>query len=264
MKLISWNVNGIRAAMKGGFWNLFKEEKPDILLLQEIKIADRAREKEAFNFGAYEGYWNPAARPGYSGTAVLVKNGIRVLNYYIGFEKFSARGGSAFGGDREGRVQTLEFEKFYLINVYFPHSNRDLSRLPFKLKFNQAFLRYLLKLSKEGKPLIIGGDYNVAHQEIDIKNAKSNTKNAGFTIEERRWMTKYLENGLVDTFRYLNPDKIQYSWWTYMFKARERNIGWRIDYFLVSVKIAKKLKKAFILDKITGSDHAPVGVELDI
>ncbi|MEK7098098.1 MAG: exodeoxyribonuclease III [Patescibacteria group bacterium] len=256
MKLISWNVNGIRAAVRGGFAGFLESEKPDILGLQEIKITHAAREKEKFDFKYYEEFWNPAERPGYSGTAILVhRDAIQHMSGGI----INGIGVPEF--DKEGRVQTAEFEKFYFVNIYFPNANHELSRLDYKLRFNEALLKYAKKLEKR-KPVIMCGDFNVAHAEIDIKNAKANIGNAGFTYEERGWMDKFLKAGFVDTFRSLNKNKIQYSWWSYMFRARERNIGWRIDYFLVSKKITKNIKNAFILDQVKGSDHAPVGIIL--
>jgi exodeoxyribonuclease III len=253
MKLISWNVNGIRAAVKNGFLDFLKKEKPDILGLQEIKISHVAREKCEFDFKEYEEYWNPAERPGYSGTAILRRDAPRGVCSVA----------NGFGDDKEGRVQTLEFDKFYFINTYFPNANHELSRLRFKLDFNDKFLAYCKKLEKK-KPLIICGDMNVAHEEIDLKNPKENRGNAGFTDEEREWMTEFLNQGYIDTFRHFYPDKAEYSWWSYRFRARERNIGWRIDYFLVSKSIINKVKKAFILREVRGSDHCPVGIELDI
>jgi len=262
MKLISWNVNGIRAAVKKGFADFLKKEKPDILGLQEIKISHAKREEAQFStpggpwdFKKYEEFWNPAERPGYSGTATLVRrNALQCVSTMgIGILEF----------DNEGRVETLEFEKFYFVNAYFPNANHELSRLKFKCDFNAAFLQYVKNLEKK-KPVIFCGDLNVAHKEIDLKNPKENIGNPGFTCEERGWMDKFLAAGYIDTFRHFHPDKIQYSWWSYKFRARERNIGWRIDYFLVSSKLIKRVKSAFILDKIMGSDHCPVGVEIDI
>ena len=254
MKIISWNVNGIRAVARKGFLDFLKKAKPDILCLQEIKISEDAILKEKFDFPGYIEYWHPAKRPGYSGTAILVKskklkvksnkNGIRVKEY-----------------DIEGRVQTIEFEKFSLINVYFPHANHELTRLDYKLKFNREIFKYAKKLEKK-TPVIIAGDFNVAHQEIDLARPKDNVGNPGFTDEERAWMDKFLNSGFVDTFRKLHPKKQKYSWWSYKFNARERNIGWRIDYFCTSAKMMRQVKKAFILNKILGSDHCPVGIEL--
>lgn len=261
MKLISWNVNGIRACVRKGFGDFLEKERPCILGLQEIKINDKARAKETFDWPDYEEYWNSAQRPGYSGTAILMANDkcqmsndlkVQSVSNGFGIEEF----------DVEGRAQTLEFPKFYFINLYFPNSNHELSRLAYKERFNKAFLKYAKKLEKK-KPIIACGDFNAAHKEIDLKNPKTNTQNAGFTPEERAWMDRFTNAGLADTFRALHPNKIQYSWWSYRFGARRRNIGWRIDYFLVSKKLLKYVKKAFIMDKVEGSDHAPIGLVID-
>lgn len=256
MKFFSWNVNGIRAAVKKGFTAFLQTEQPDILMLQEIKIDDIRREKEKFDFKNYKEFWHPAVKPGYSGTALLVNENIKDEYKYtagLGIEKF----------DREGRVQTLEFEKFYLVNIYFPHINHELTRLDFKLEFNSAVHDYVSKLNKT-KPVIVGGDYNVAHNEIDLARPKDNIGNPGFTDEERKWMTKFLNSGYIDTYRFLNKKRIQYSWWGYRFNARARNIGWRLDYFCVSEKLKDKVRQAVILDKVMGSDHCPVGLEIKI
>lgn len=253
MKIISWNVNGIRAIIKKGLAEFLKEERPDVLCLQEIKINEAARAKENFNFKDYREYWNSAEQAGYSGTAVLIKNGLSFVGAADGLGKKEF--------DREGRVQTIEFNKFYLINVYFPHSNHELTRLDFKLEFNQAFLNHTKKLAAK-KPLLIGGDFNVAREEIDLARPKENVGNPGFTDKERRWMNKFLNSGFIDSYRCLNGPKIQYSWWSYRFDARSRNVGWRIDYFCVSEKLKQQIKNAFILDKVMGSDHCPVGIEV--
>lgn len=273
MKLISWNVNGIRAVLKKGFSDFLKKEKPDILALQEIKICEKARLKEleifktAFN--GYDIFWNSAERPGYSGTATLVASSKapstlkprRTSKSYKVHKVFTGVGITEF--DKEGRTQTLEFDKFYFVNAYFPNANHELSRLNFKLKFNNALLKYLKKLEQK-KPVIICGDFNVAREEIDLARPKDNVGNPGFTDEEREWADKFVKAGFMDTFRQINKNKIQYSWWSYRFGAREKNIGWRIDYFFVSAKLFKYVKKAYILDKITGSDHCPVGIEIKI
>lgn len=254
MKLISWNVNGVRAAAQKGLAAFLRSEKAAVFCLQEIKISAAARAKVEFDFAGYREYWNPAERPGYSGTAILVKEacpGFLGVKNGLGQEEF----------DREGRVQVAEFEDFYLLNVYFPNSNQELSRLNYKLRFNEALLRYAKKLEKK-KPVIITGDYNVAHEEIDLARPKENIGNPGFTDEERSWFSKFLAAGFIDTFRQLNGRAVKYSWWSYRAGARRRNIGWRIDYFCVSKKLGKRLKKADILDNISGSDHAPVVLEI--
>ena len=255
MKLISWNVNGIRAVAKKGLADFLRESKPDILCVQEVKISDSARLVTEFDFSGYAEYWNSAKRPGYSGTAALIRSGFKDfvgVKNGMGLAKF----------DDEGRFQTVELKKYYLVNVYFPNSKPDLSRLNYKIEFDKTLLKYLKKLEKK-KPVIITGDYNVAHKEIDLARPKENEGSPGFTFEERTWMTEFIKSGFIDTFRYLNGDKIQYSWWSFRAGARARNVGWRIDYFCVSDKLKKQLKKAYILDKITGSDHAPVGLEID-
>jgi len=255
MKIISWNVNGIRAVAKKGLAAFLLDARPDILCLQEIKISDAARLETEFDFVGYSEYWNSAKRPGYSGTAILVKEnftGVMGVKNGIGVPKF----------DDEGRVQVMELKKYYLLNIYFPNSNHELSRLKYKIEFNQALLKYVKKLEKN-KPVIITGDYNVAHEPIDLARPKENEGNAGYTPEERAWFRAFLKAGFIDTFRYLNGDKIQYSWWSFRATARVRNIGWRIDYFCVSDKLKKQLKKAYILDKISGSDHAPIGLEIE-
>lgn len=263
IKFISWNVNGIRACVRNGFERFLAEEKPDVLGLQEIKISHATREKENFDFAGYDEWWNPAERPGYAGTATLIATNskLKVENYKegIGQKEF----------DIEGRVQTIEFEKFYFVNVYFPNSNHELSRLQYKLDFNNALLKYLKKLEKgssdkRGKPVVICGDFNVAHREIDLARPKDNVGNAGFTPEERAWMDRFIDAGFVDTYRLINGDKVEYSWWSYMRAARDRNIGWRIDYFLVSDSLKSKVKDAFILTNTFGSDHCPVGIILSI
>ncbi len=249
MDILSFNVNGIRAISQKGFVNFLKKQKPDILCLQEVKISDAARAQTEFDFANYDEYWNSAQRPGYSGTATLVRQGLKVKP----LPKLS--------WDNEGRVQVLDIGKYYLANIYFPNANHELSRLSFKMKFNDQVLKYLKKLEIK-KPLIVCGDYNVAHEEIDLARPQENIGNPGFTDEERSWMTKFLKNGFNDTFRHLYPTKVQYSWWSYRTRARARNIGWRIDYFCVSDKILKKVNKAFILDEVMGSDHCPVGIEI--
>lgn len=258
ISIISWNVNGIRAAVKKGFTTFLTKQKPDILGIQEVKISDDAREKEKFDFAKYSEYWNSAERPGYSGTMTLVSENnskLKVLSHEVGLGKKEF--------DFEGRVHTLEFPKFYFMNIYFPNAKPDLSRISFKQEFNATVLKKVKKLEKK-KPVIVVGDYNVAHNEIDLARPDSNHMTHGFTDEERADMTNFITSGLVDTFRTLHPEKVQYSWWSPMAGARVRNVGWRIDYVLVSKILQKKVKSAFILDQVYGSDHCPVGIEIDI
>jgi exodeoxyribonuclease III len=253
MKIISWNVNGIRAVHKKGFDKFLEKEKPDILALQETKISADKIEKENFRFADYKEFWCSAERPGYSGTLILYRPELEILKQEKGLkiEKF----------DIEGRVQSLELKNFFLINAYFPNSNDLLSRLDYKLEFNREIEKYAKKLNKK-KPVIITGDFNVAHQEIDIARPKANEGKAGFTAEEREWFDGLIEKSFVDTFRYLHPNKVKYSWWSFRAGARARNVGWRIDYFCVSEKMIKSIKKADILDQVMGSDHAPILIEL--
>ncbi|MBT7227984.1 exodeoxyribonuclease III, partial [Candidatus Parcubacteria bacterium] len=227
--------------------DFLKNKKPDILCLQEIKISDEAILGEQFDFPEYQEFWNSAVRPGYSGTAMLVRDGIKATK-----EK-------SLSWDDEGRVLVLDLGKYYVINIYFPNSKDDLSRLDWKIKWNDKLLAYFKKLDKK-KPLIVTGDYNVAHEEIDLARPKPNIGNAGFTNEERNWMIKFLDAGFKDTFREMHPKKIQYSWWSYRANARVNNVGWRIDYFCVSNRVLKNISKSFILDKVLGSDHCPVGI----
>lgn len=250
MKLISWNVNGIRACVKKGFLEYFNEIDADIFCLQETKLQEGQINLE---LEGYYQYWNYAVKKGYSGTAVFTK--IRPLSvaYGIGIDEH----------DQEGRVITLEFEDFYLVNVYTPNSQRGLTRLDYRMVWEDDFKDYLKKL-EDTKPVILCGDLNVAHREIDLKNPKTNRKNAGFTDEERGKMTELLGAGFIDTFRYFYPDKEDaYTWWSYMAKSRERNVGWRIDYFIVSKELKTKLKDAEIHADIMGSDHCPVALEID-
>ena len=249
MKFISWNVNGLRACMGKGFMDFFKEIDADIFCLQETKLSEGQIEME---LPGYHQYWNYAEKKGYSGTAVFTKKEPISVTYGIGIEEH----------DHEGRVITAEYDDFYFIDVYVPNSQRELTRLDYRMVWEDAFLSYVKKLD-EKKPVIYCGDLNVAHKEIDLKNPKSNHMNAGFTDEERACFTKVTESGFIDSFRYFYPDeKDKYSWWSYMFKAREKNAGWRIDYFVVSEKIKDRMVDAKIHADILGSDHCPV--ELDI
>ena len=249
MKLVSWNVNGLRACMTKGFQEFLTSSGADVLCVQETKMQ---REQAEFVFDGYYEYWNSAEKKGYSGTAIFSKTEPLNVSYDIGIEEF----------DHEGRVITAEYKDFYLVTVYTPNSQRELTRLDFRMKWEDAFQKYVQKLDKK-KPVIICGDLNVAHAEIDLKNPKTNHKNAGFTDEERAKMTQFLNSGFVDSFRYLYPDKEGiYSWWSYMFQARKKNAGWRIDYFLVSDKLKTKIKDAEIYTEVLGSDHCPVGLIL--
>ncbi len=251
MKLISWNVNGLRAVLKKGFKDFFKEVDSDIFCIQETKMQEDQIDLEIQSvFNGYYSYWNSAVKKGYSGTAVFTK--IKPINvtYGIGKEEH----------DQEGRIITLEFERFYLVNCYTPNSKRELERLDYRMKWEDEIRAYLVSLDKI-KPVIYCGDLNVAHEEIDLKNPKTNHRNAGFTDEERGKMTELLSAGFTDSFRYLYPEKEDcYTWWSYMFHAREKNVGWRIDYFIVSKSIEDKIKESIIYDKVLGSDHCPVGL----
>ena len=246
MKILSWNVNGLRAAVKNGILDFLKEENPDIILFQEVK-ADKLNIPEELHHLDYKIYLNSAEKKGYSGTMALTK--IDPLNHSNGI------GDKSF--DSEGRVQLLEFKNFYLINAYFPNSQHGLTRLDYKLDFNKKVLEYMEKLRKE-KPVIITGDFNVAHEEIDIARPKDNEHNAGFTVEERNSMTEILNHGYIDTYRYFHKEPNHYSWWSYRFNAREKNIGWRIDYFVVTDGFIDNIKDSLILENIKGSDHAPL------
>lgn len=251
MKLISWNVNGLRACVGKGFLDYFKEQQADIFCLQETKLQEGQIELE---LDGYHQYWNYAEKKGYSGTAIFTKEKPISVHYGIGIEEH----------DKEGRVITLEFEKFYMITVYTPNSQEKLARLDYRIKWEEDFKNYLLELDKK-KPVIVCGDLNVAHKEIDLKNPKTNRKNAGFSDEEREKMTKLLESGFVDSFRYFYPNKTDiYSWWSYRFSARAKNAGWRIDYFLVSDRIKENMKGAEIHTEILGSDHCPVLLNIDL
>ena len=255
MKLVSWNVNGLRAVITKGFEEFFKEINADIFCIQETKMQEeQIDDKIKEIFKEYNCYWNSAEKKGYSGTAVFSKVKPINVTYGIGIEEH----------DKEGRIITLEFEKFYLVNCYTPNSKRELERLDYRMKWEDEFRKYLLKLN-ETKPVVMCGDLNVAHEEIDLKNPKTNRRNAGFTDEERNKMTELLNSGFTDTFRYLYPDKTgMYSWWSYMFKAREKNAGWRIDYFIVSKSVEEKIKESYIFSDVIGSDHCPVGLDLEI
>lgn len=249
MKLISWNVNGLRACLTKGFLDFFQQEEADIFCLQETKMQEGQAE---LDLPGYYQYWNSAEKKGYSGTAIFTKIEPLSVAYDIGDPEHTG----------EGRAITLEFAEFYLVNVYTPNSQRELVRLPYRMSWENAFREYVTALD-EKKPVIICGDLNVAHQEIDLKNAKSNIGNAGFSYEERGKLTELLASGFLDSFRELYPDQTgAYTWWSYMFKARQNNAGWRIDYFLISVRLRPQLVDSVIYSQVHGSDHCPVGLIL--
>ncbi len=249
MKLISWNVNGLRAVYKKGFMEFFKEVNADIFCIQETKVQEGQIELE---LKGYNQYFNYANRKGYSGTAIFTKNTPEEVTNGIGIKEH----------DQEGRIITLKFKKFYLVNCYTPNSGRELARLDYRITWEEAFKQYLENLDKD-KPVILCGDLNVAHKEIDLKNPKTNRKNAGFTDEEREKMTNLLNSGFTDSYRHLYPNRENsYTWWSYMGNARAKNVGWRIDYFLTSNRISKNIRESYIYDKILGSDHCPIGLEI--
>ena len=249
--MISWNVNGIRACLTKGFMDFFKEADADIFCIQESKVQEGQVE---LDLPGYHQYWNYAVKKGYSGTAVFTKQEPMSVSYGIGIEEH----------DQEGRVITLEFDSFYFVTVYVPNSKQELERLSYRMEWEDAFLAYIEKL-QETKPVIYAGDLNVAHKEIDLKNPKTNHHNAGFTDEERGKFSTVLEHGFIDTFRYFYPELEQiYSWWSYRFKSREKNAGWRIDYFITSGSLKDKLKDAKIHTEIMGSDHCPVELDVEL
>lgn len=251
MRFISWNVNGLRACVGKGFSDVFNQLDADVFSLQETKMQEGQLD---LNFDNYHSYWNYAEKKGYSGTAVYSRIQPQSVSMGLGVE----------GHDHEGRVITLDLGKFYYVTVYTPNSQDGLRRLDYRMGWDDDFRKRIVELDRE-KPVVVCGDMNVAHNEIDLKNPKTNTKNAGFTPEEREKFTKLLECGFTDTFRYLYPDaRDAYSWWSYRFKAREKNAGWRIDYFLVSDRLRPYVKEACILSDIYGSDHCPVMLELEI
>ena len=248
MRFISWNVNGLRACVGKDFENQFKELDADFFCLQETKMQEGQLDLQ---FEGYESYWNYAEKKGYSGTAIYTKHKPLNVSYGMGVEEH----------DHEGRIITLEYDQFYLVTCYTPNSQTELKRLDYRMTWEDDFRKFLKSLDAK-KPVIICGDLNVAHEEIDIKNPKTNRRNAGFTDEEREKMTILLNDGFTDSFRYLHPDEVTYSWWSYRFKAREKNAGWRIDYFLVSDRIKEQITEARIHTEIMGSDHCPVEVDL--
>ena len=249
MKLISWNVNGFRACLGKGFAEFFKEADADIIGIQETKMQPGQAE---FDAPGYHQYWYSAEKKGYSGTAVFTKQEPLSVRYGIGIPEH----------DTEGRAITLEFEDFYFLCVYTPNAQRELARLDYRMTWEDALRGYITELDRI-KPVVYCGDLNVAHEEIDLKNPKTNHHSAGFSDEERAKFSELLRSGFVDTFRALYPDKVEYSWWSYMMKAREKNVGWRIDYFVVSNRLFPRVRDSFILGEVMGSDHCPVGIMLD-
>ena len=248
MKIVSWNVNGLRAVTTKGFYDFFNEVDADLFGIQETKMQENQVDDNMKKLGNYQ-YWNSAEKKGYSGTAVFLKN--KPLNV-------------TYGSDNEGRVITCEYEDFFFVNCYVPNSKRELERLDYRMEWEDQMRYYLISLDKV-KPVIYCGDLNVAHKEIDLKNPNTNHRSAGFTDEERNKMTNLLDAGFVDTFRYINPDLTDaYSWWSYMFRSREKNVGWRIDYVIVSDRIKDKIKNVKIYSEILGSDHCPVGLDIDL
>lgn len=244
MKFVSWNVNGLRACITKGFEDSFKALDADFFCLQETKLQEGQTD---LKFEGYDSYWNYAKKKGYSGTAIFTKHKPLSVSYGLGIDEH----------DHEGRVITLEMDDFFLVTVYTPNSQDGLRRLDYRMKWEEDFLAYIKTLD-EKKPVIICGDLNVAHEEIDLKNPKTNRMNAGFTDQEREKMSIFLSNGFIDTFRALYPDTVKYSWWSYRFKAREKNAGWRIDYFLISERLKERMENALIHNEVYGSDHCPV------
>ena len=250
MKFISWNVNGFRACLDKGFAEFFNTADADFFCIQESKMQPGQAE---FAPEGYHQYWYSAKKKGYSGTAVFAKKEPLSVQYGIGVEEH----------DHEGRAITLEYDNFYLLNVYTPNAQRELARLDYRMEWEDALRGYIKQLDAK-KPVIYCGDLNCAHNEIDLKNPKTNRRSAGFSDEERAKFTQLLDSGFTDTFRYLYPDKVQYSWWSYMRQARAKDIGWRIDYFVVSDRVKDMVKDSFILGEVMGSDHCPVGIEIDL
>ncbi len=250
MKFISWNVNGFRACLNKGFGDFFKNADADFFCIQETKMQPGQAD---FDTPGYFQYWYSAEKKGYSGTAVFTKHEPLSVSYGLGIDEH----------DHEGRTITLEYNDFYLLCVYTPNAQRELARLDYRMKWEDALREYMKNLDAK-KPVIYCGDLNVAHEEIDLKNPKTNHFSAGFSDEERGKFTELLDSGFADTFRSLYPEKVQYSWWSYMFNSREKNVGWRIDYFVVSQRLLEKVKDSFILNEIMGSDHCPVGIEIEL
>ena len=252
MKISTWNVNGLRAVLQKGFLDWTKSSKPDVICLQEIKAKPDQVDEEVQNLDGYQSFWNPAERAGYSGVLTYSKNEPIETKFGLGIPRF----------DEEGRLIRTEFPGFYLYNIYFPNGKRDQTRLDYKLDFYAQLLDECDQLHKDGKRIVITGDFNTAHNEIDLTNPKANSKVSGFLSEERAWIDRYIEHGFVDAFRVLYPERVQYTWWTYRFGARKRNIGWRLDYYLVSESMMDYVNDVVVQDQVLGSDHCPVTLDL--
>ena len=252
IRILSWNVNGIRAAYKKGFLDWINKEKPDILCIQETKAQQEQLPDELINIEGYHSYFSSAIRKGYSGVAIYTKAEPKSIKKGFGIEKF----------DSEGRILIAEYPEFILFNIYYPNGKASQERLHYKMEFYDAFLKYVDKLKKKGKNIIICGDVNTAHKEIDIARPKENEKISGFLPEEREWIDKFLSHGYLDTFRMFNQEPDNYTWWDQVTRARDRNVGWRIDYFYISENLKKKIKNAFIMPDVMGSDHCPIGIEI--
>jgi exodeoxyribonuclease-3 len=253
MKITTWNINGIRAALVKEAFKWLTDFQPDVVCLQEIKAKTEQIDTPFFESMGYHCVWNPAERPGYSGTGTLFKTNPLTSLFGIGIQRF----------DSEGRIIQSSFPDFELFNIYFPNGGEELARVPYKLEFYENLLNYCKKLMKAGKEIIITGDFNTAHKEIDLKNPKANQKNTGFLPEEREWVDRYLANGFFDIFRMLYPDLIKYTWWTYRFSARKNDVGWRIDYFLITEGLVKRVKEVVTHSEILGSDHCPVTLVIE-
>jgi len=254
MKILCWNINGIRAADRKGLFDWFKKEKPDVLCLQEIKALPAQVPAYLKNTPGYNIFWNPAERKGYSGVVTYSKEKPVDVKKGFGIDKF----------DIEGRTLITEFSNFTLFNIYFPNGKKNQERLDFKLDFYDTFLGYADNLRSQGKNIVVCGDFNTAHKDIDLSRPKENEKVSGFLPVERAWIDTFIDHGYIDTFRYFNKEPNQYSWWDYKTKARERNVGWRIDYFFVNKEFISNVKKAYIMQDVMGSDHCPVGIDIEI
>ena len=252
MRIFSWNVNGLRAVVKKGFFDWLESEGPDVVCLQEIKARTEDLDENILNPKGYHAFWNPAERKGYSGVAIFTKKKPVAVHLGLGIERF----------DCEGRILRIEFKDFDLFSVYFPNGTSGEERLQYKMEFYDAFLDHCEELRGQGRELVITGDVNTAHKPIDLKNPKANQKNSGFLPEERAWVDKFIEHGYVDSFRAFNEDPDQYTWWSYRFNVRAKNVGWRIDYFFVTEGLMKKVKDSFITPEVMGSDHCPIGLDI--